>query len=38
MGQSVEYSLKDPRIIQALDTLRLVLRDALVQRANLIFV
>ena len=37
-GQSVEYSLKDPRIIQALDTLRLVLRDGLVQRANLIFV
>jgi DNA-binding transcriptional ArsR family regulator len=38
LGQSVEYSLKDPRIIQALDTLRLVLRDGLVQRANLIFV
>ena len=34
-GQSVEYSLSDPRIIEALDTLRTVLRDTLSNRANL---
>lgn len=36
LGQSVEYSLADERIIQALDLLRAVLRDSLVQRANLV--
>ena len=35
-GQTVEYSLTDPRIIDALDTLRAVLRDSLARRANLI--
>jgi DNA-binding transcriptional ArsR family regulator len=35
-GQNVEYSLNDPRIIQALDILRSVLRDTLSYRANLI--
>lgn len=34
-GQSVVYSLNDPRVIQALDTLRLVLRDALAARARI---
>ena len=34
-GQSVEYSLIDPRLIEALDTLRVVLRDSLANRANL---
>lgn len=35
-AQTVEYSLNDPRIIQALDTLRDVLRDTLSHRASLI--
>lgn len=35
MGQSIEYSLNDPRIIEALDLLRAVLRDSLSHRANL---
>ena len=35
-AQNVEYSLNDPRIIEALDLLRAVLRDTLSQRANLI--
>lgn len=34
-GQTVEYTLSDPRIIDALDTLRAVLRDTLAHRANL---
>jgi len=35
-GQTVEYSLNDPRIIQALDILRDVLRDTLSHRASLV--
>ena len=35
-AQTVEYSLNDPRIIEALDLLRSVLRDTLSHRANLI--
>jgi ArsR family transcriptional regulator len=35
-AQNVEYSLNDPRIIEALDILRSVLRDTLSYRANLI--
>ena len=35
LGQSIEYSLTDPRIIEALDLLRAVLRDSLSRRANL---
>ena len=35
-GQSVEYSLADARLIDALDTLRSVLRDSLSHRASLI--
>ena len=35
-AQTVEYSLNDPRIIEALDLLRAVLRDTLSYRANLI--
>jgi ArsR family transcriptional regulator len=35
-GQSVEYALADPRLIEALDLLRAVLRDSLSRRANLI--
>ena len=34
-GPSVEYSLNDPRLIQALDLLRGVLRDGLSRRASL---
>ncbi len=34
-GASVEYSLSDPRLIQALDLLRDVLRDRIAYRANL---
>jgi DNA-binding transcriptional ArsR family regulator len=34
-GQHVEYALADPRLIEALDTLRAVLRDSLSRRANL---
>lgn len=34
-AQNVEYSLSDPRLIQALDLLRDVLRDTLAHRANL---
>ncbi len=35
-GQMVTYSLTDVRIIDALDTLRAVLRDSLARRANLV--
>ncbi len=35
-AQNVVYSLNDPRIIDALDLLRSVLRDTLSQRASLI--
>ncbi|MBI5080448.1 MAG: winged helix-turn-helix transcriptional regulator [Chloroflexi bacterium] len=35
-GVSVEYSLNDPRIIQALDLLRLVLRNSIARRASLL--
>jgi DNA-binding transcriptional ArsR family regulator len=35
-AQSVEYSLYDPRIIEALELLRAVLRDSLSQQASLI--
>ncbi len=34
-GASVEYTLNDPRLIQALDLLRAVLRDGLSRRASL---
>jgi ArsR family transcriptional regulator len=34
-GQFVEYSLADKRLVEALDTLRDVLRDSLARRANL---
>ena len=33
-GMSVNYSLADPRIIDVLDTMRLVLRDALERQAQ----
>ena len=36
LGQSVEYSVGDARLIQALDLLRGVLRDHISHRANLI--
>ncbi|MBM4422720.1 MAG: winged helix-turn-helix transcriptional regulator [Chloroflexi bacterium] len=35
-GMSVEYSLNDPHIIQALDLLRLVLRNSIAHRASLL--
>lgn len=35
-GSSVLYSLGDPRLIQALDLLRAVLRERLVRRAGLV--
>jgi DNA-binding transcriptional ArsR family regulator len=35
-GQNIEYSLNDPRIIEALDTLRAVLRDRLSYHASLV--
>ena len=35
-GQNVQYRLADPRLIQALNLLRSVLRDRIVHRANLI--
>ena len=35
LGQNIEYSLADARIIEALDLLRAVLRDSLTRRANL---
>jgi DNA-binding transcriptional ArsR family regulator len=35
-GQNVEYTLSDHRIIDALDTLRAVLRDTLSHRATLL--
>ena len=35
-GQSVEYSLADPRLIEALDILRAVLRDSLSHNVDLI--
>lgn len=34
-GVSIQYELADPRLIQALDLLRNVLRDSLARRANL---
>lgn len=34
-AQKVEYTLNDPRIIEALDILRAVLRDTISQRATL---
>ena len=36
MGTTVEYSLSDPRLVEALDLLRGVLRDQLTHRASLI--
>ncbi len=36
MGASVEYSLSDPRLVEALDLLRSVLRDQLTHRASLV--
>ena len=36
LGASVEYSLTDPRLVEALDLLRSVLRDQLAHRASLI--
>lgn len=35
-GANVEYSLNDPRLIEALDLLRTVLRDRIAYRASLI--
>jgi DNA-binding transcriptional ArsR family regulator len=35
-GKNIEYTLCDRRILEALDTLRAVLRDSLSYRANLI--
>jgi ArsR family transcriptional regulator len=35
-GINVEYRLADPRVIEALDTLRAILRDQLAQRANMV--
>jgi ArsR family transcriptional regulator len=35
LGKNVAYSLNDPRIIEALDLLRAILRDRLSYRANL---
>lgn len=35
-GQAVEYRLGDPRLIEALDLLRAVLRDVLASRAQLL--
>ena len=35
-GQSVEYSLADPRLIEALNLLLAVLQDSISRRANLI--
>ncbi len=35
LGPAVEYKLSDPRLIQALDLLRAVLRDTLARRAQL---
>jgi DNA-binding transcriptional ArsR family regulator len=35
-GTSVEYSLEDERLIQALDLLRQILRDNLARRASLV--
>ena len=35
-GQSIEYSLTDRRIIDALDILRAILRDGLAHRAQLV--
>lgn len=36
VGPAIEYSLEDKRLIEALDTLREVLRDRLAYRASLI--
>lgn len=35
-AQNVEYTLNDPRVIEALDLLRAVLRDTLAYHANLV--
>lgn len=35
-GASVIYSLSEPRIIEILETMRLILRDALERRANVL--
>ena len=35
-GMSVEYTLNDPHIIEALDLLRLVLRNSIARRATLL--
>ena len=35
-GLSVEYRLADPRLIEALDLLRLILRDSISRRASLL--
>jgi len=35
LGTNVEYSLSDPRLVEALDLLRGVLRDQLNHRASL---
>ena len=35
-GTNVEYSLVDPRLIEALDLLRTILRDNLTRQANLV--
>lgn len=36
IGQSVEYSLVDPRLIEAIDLIRNVMHDGIARRANLI--
>lgn len=36
LGSSVEYSLADPRLVEALDLLRLILRDRIAHHASLI--
>jgi len=35
-GQSIQYAINDPRIIDALDILRAILRDGLARRAQLV--
>ena len=35
-GPSVQYAVEDPRLIQALDLLREILRDTLARRASLV--
>jgi ArsR family transcriptional regulator len=36
VGAAVEYQLADPRLVQALDILRTILRDSLAHRAELV--